>query len=353
MNKWYQKLREWLLNQLDLTHQPVVRVYDGYGEMGHMALMGHVLRQSPKPQHRFRKSFWRNALALVRLFFVKPLANAVVRVHWYGQVIETQTEKDGFFKLEWDSFRYLPEGWHEVRVSLIHARHEAMGVGNILIPHQTKYGFISDIDDTFLIAHSANMRKRLYLMLTKNARTRKPFEGVVRHYRLLAQSGTSMEAPNPFFYVSSSEWNLFYYIKEFIQNHQIPTGVLLLNQIKNSSQFLQTGQNNHDGKFFRISRLLVAFPDRQFVLLGDDTQRDPYIYLRVVKAFPGRIICAYLRHVGKYKKPEVTHLVHEMKVLGVSACYFTKSSEAIAHSVTMGLIEHQEINNDTGTNLHA
>ena len=37
---------------------------------------------------------------------------------------------------------------------------------------------------------------------------------MVKHYNMLASANTQKDVPNPFFYVSSSEWNLYYYLTE-------------------------------------------------------------------------------------------------------------------------------------------
>src|SRR4030095_6233864 len=135
----------------------------------------------------------------------------------------------------------LPQGWQEVTVKAKSGEMEiASSKGHIYIPYATQYGFISDIDDTFLISHSSNLRKRLFVLFTQNARSRKPFEGVVKHYQLLALSNTTADAPNPFFYVSSSEWNLYDYILEFTRVNGFPEGVFLLNRLKRFSQLLKT-----------------------------------------------------------------------------------------------------------------
>lgn len=336
-----------------MTNKPVVRVYHGFGDGTRIWLFGHVLQRSPLPQRKFKKGFWINAFAMVRLFFVKPLPNETVRLNWFGQIVEAKTEKDGFFKLEWSSKKALLPAWYDVTVMLDRPnRIQVVGTGKVLVPHNTDMGLISDIDDTFLISHATNLRKRLYLLLTKNARMRKPFEGASRHYRLLARESGHDAVWHPFFYVSSSEWNLYYYITEFMQRHDIPEGVLLLNQLKEAAALLKTGQTNHEGKFFRIARLLMEYPNRIFILLGDDTQRDPYIYLRVVHAFPNRIRCVYLRHVGKRKKPEIVHLTKEIQAQGVEVCYFNKSEEAIAHSKRVGLININFNQHEAGSGVY-
>ncbi|ULT45467.1 hypothetical protein KRR40_20705 [Niabella defluvii] len=60
-------------------------------------------------------------------------------------------------------------------------------------------------------------------MLTRNAHSRKPFDGVVAHYRALQLAQTTSDRPNPFFYVSSSEWNLYDFIKNLLTGTGCPT----------------------------------------------------------------------------------------------------------------------------------
>ena len=245
MSKEKRKINEWLLNKLHITRRPVVKVYNGYGDEDLLLVYGHVLRQSPLPKKKFKKNFWSNSMSLLRLFMVEPFRHMKLQLEWEGQMLETTTDTDGFFKFEWKSPSVPPPGWHNIKATVRSGKHAGTsGEGKVLVPYSTQYAFISDIDDTFLISHSSNLRKRLYVLFTKNARTRKPFEGAVRHYQLLAHANTTPESPNPFFYVSSSEWNLYEYIKEFCRFHQLPEGVFILNELKQWHQFIK----NRPGK---------------------------------------------------------------------------------------------------------
>ncbi|WP_276132084.1 App1 family protein [Polluticoccus soli] len=329
-----------LLNWLRINTDPIVKVYHGYGDDDAMLLYGHVFTTSPIPRKRYRNLIFSNTMALLRLFMAKPFAGAKVRVNWRGHITEAVTDTDGFFKLEWHTPTPAEKGWHPVRVDLISDVHEGVyGEGKMLIPHATQYAFISDVDDTFLVSHSSKMGKRLYVLFTKNARTRRPFEGVVRHYQLLAASNSGDGVTNPFFYVSSSEWNLYEYLKEFCRNNELPEGVFLLSQLKQWHELLKTGQTKHQGKFMRIARLLKEFPHQKFVLLGDDTQQDPYIYHSIVEAFPNQVLCVYLRHIRKSRKPAVESIIDDIRKHKVDVCYFEHSNEAILHSQKVGLIK--------------
>lgn len=343
-------LRTRVFKWLGITDEPFIKVYHGYGHENKLTIYGHVFRFGPLPRKRYSKSVIRNTFALLRLFWVKPFAGVTVEMKWMHRSYTACTDKDGFFKFEWQDDTLSKRGWHEVPVyAKVNEEVIDSATGRVYIPYETQYGFISDIDDTFLISHSANLRKRLFVLFTQNARSRKPFEGVVKHYQSLALSNTTPEAPNPFFYVSSSEWNLYDYILEFTRVNEIPEGVFLLNQLKQLGQLLKTGQNNHQTKFTRIVRILENYPKQRFVLLGDSSQHDPYIYQSIVEHFPKQIHAVYIRDVYEKNRQKVADVLNKIESSGVPCCFFKNSAEAALHSRKIGLISEKELVKELAT----
>jgi phosphatidate phosphatase APP1 len=273
---------------------------------------------------------------------VKPYIKVNLKLVWDGVTYQTTSEDDGFFKFEWTPANPLPAGWHPVKVHLDDPSSVIQPVeatGEFFIPYKYQYAFISDIDDTFLISHSSNLRKRLYVLFTKNARSRKPFEGVVNHYQLLASTGASRDTFNLFFYVSSSEWNLYDYLSEFFNYNRLPEGIFLLSQVKRIFQLLLTGKTKHEGKFIRIARILHVFPNQQFLLIGDNSQKDPVIYTTIAEKYPGRISAIYIRNVRPEKRSITSGLLAAVEPLGIHTCLFDHTSEARLHAQKTGLIE--------------
>jgi len=337
------RIRENLLKWLRLSDQPTVKVYHGFGHTKQLHVFGQVLALSPLPRKKYRKNIWTNSFALLRSFMVKPIPCALLRLKWKNIWVYANSEDDGFFKfdLEPDATKNVT-GWQEVQVEMVGDRNSekviAKGNGLIYFPPANRFGCISDIDDTFLISHSSHLLKRLYVLLTQNAHSRKPFEGVVRHYQLLSQAGSTPEKPNPFFYVSSSEWNLYDFIVEFARKNELPAGIYLLNQLKKFSQLLKTGQGKHSGKFTRIVRIMESFPQMRFILLGDSSQRDPYIYASIVEHFPQQVHAVYIRDIYKKNKKNVVEVLTKIEQAGIPCCFFSHSKEAILHSRKIGLI---------------
>jgi len=330
---WFRKK---IIRLFGLRYGPIVKVYDGYGDDDDMMVQGHVLRYGPRPLGKFRNNWIANTFALLRLFMVRPIADAPVLVEWQGEVRRTRTNKDGFFRLEWKPSSTIGPGWHPITVRLENGK--ASGEGRIFRPHGGQCAIISDIDDTFLISHSSNLRKRLFVLLTENAISRDPFENVVDHYRALAIGTGELAQPNPFFYVSSSEWNLYDYIKAFCKEHGVPDGILLLSPMKKLANIWRTGQGKHEAKGDRIERIMRSYPHHRYILLGDDTQQDPFIYANIVERLPARVSAVYLRRVRKGDKSEVEKCIARMRTTGVHICYFEHSREAIDHSRSIGSI---------------
>ncbi|WP_310395386.1 phosphatase domain-containing protein [Hymenobacter sp.] len=325
-----------ILAWLRLTRRPVLKLYRGFGSPTCVVVQGHAFRQSPLPRTRYRARFWTNAWGLLRLFAVRPWADAPVRVRLAGRTVGARTDADGFFRVEITPPAPLPPGWHPAAAELLDPATGAAlarGTAEAHVPYETPYAFISDIDDTFLVSHSATRYQRLWVLLSRNARSRAAFADVAAHYQWLAQAGAPAPGPpNAFFYVSSSEWNLYDFILEFAEHQRLPKGVYQLSQLKRLRQLLRTGQNKHATKLDRIVRVLEACPSQYFGLLGDDSQQDPGIYAAVVKRFPGRIKAVYVRQVHALGRPAAAGALAEIAAAGVATCYFEHSRDALLHS---------------------
>lgn len=339
----FQKLKVKIFHLFRLKNAPALRLYRGFSNGSKCFIYGHALSLSPLPRKKYRRFFIINSIALLRLFMVKTKQGAKIILFWNDREYETVTEKDGFFRFEWDCDPAILPGTYSVKAVWVkegsHNEILSSAESDIIVPAATSYAFISDIDDTFLISHSSNLRKRLFVLLTENAKSRRPFDGAVKHYRLLHGIDDATKEDNAFFYVSSSEWNLYNYIREFVLQNKLPDGIFLLNKIKTFSKLFSTGQSNHNGKFTRIVRIIEAFPKQQFVLLGDDSQMDPDIYASIVQHFPGSVYCVYIRRVGKPEKPSVRQRQEEIEKNGVHFFYFAHSEEAIQHSQSVGLAQ--------------
>lgn len=317
-----------------------IKLYHGYGHTHNLVLYGHAFKYRAKSTQNYSNNLFVNIRYLFRLFLLKPYPWAQVRLTFNDQVIRQDTEYDGFFKFEWNAGENISAGWHEVKAELLDDQGlvVAESTGDIYVPHITQYAFISDIDDTVMVSHSATIGRRLRELFIKNPRTRKTFKDVARHYQLLALSHTDASHPNPFFYVSSSEWNLYDYLVETFRFNKLPEGVFLLNQIKRWKNLIKTGKTGHEGKLIRVMRILDAFPNQKFVFFGDNSQQDPDIYSSIAIKYPKNIEAIYIRNIRPERASYTQDLLAKVAEEQIHTCMFTDSQEAIDHSVSIGLI---------------
>lgn len=317
-----------------------VKIYHGYGHAQNLVIYGHVFKFRAKSEQKYSNNLFVNIIYLLRLFILKPYPWAKVRLTFKDQVVYQTTEYDGFFKFEWKAEENVSAGWHQVKVELVDEKDEVLAAdtGDVYVPHITQYAFISDIDDTVMVSHSATIGRRLRELFIKNPHTRKTFPRAAAHYNLLALSHTDAAHPNPFFYVSSSEWNLYDYLVETFRFNKLPEGAFLLNQIKQWKNLLKTGKTGHEGKLLRVMRILDAFPNQQFVFFGDNSQHDPDIYATIAAKYPEHIAAVYIRNIRPARAGMTRETLKKVESQQIHTCLFTDSQEAIDHAISIGLI---------------
>ena len=320
--------------KLDIT------LYRGFVNDQELIVFGHVFNSWAPDKYEIDRKGYKHAKSMFKMFSINPIRNIKVTLHFKDLEVTTKTLDDGYFRFTIPFNEYLDSGWHKYAVS---CRVNGMGIieqGELLKPFKSKLGIISDIDDTFLISHTNNIFKKLYVILTRNINNRKIFNDVVPHYQALSRAGQEEEgAFNSFFYVSSSEWNLYEFILQFTRLHELPKAIIKLKKIKTGlGDFLFTGSGSHDHKFLKIKDIISFYPQLTYVLMGDDSQHDPFLYERVVKVFPQSVKAIYIRQTTRKKKKIVKETLANIEDLGVATCYFKDSHKAIKHSRKIGIL---------------
>ncbi|MGM0620407.1 MAG: App1 family protein [Bacteroidota bacterium] len=326
---------------------PKILPFKGYGNEKEAYIQGIVIEDKGllKPDDKLK--FWQNMLTTLKRFSGDEIAGVNVKATFQGQTQITETDEQGFFLFK---FRINEkEGrsvgdWFPVHFELldeiVEDQPETTATGYIrFIPQGNEHIIVSDIDDTVMVSHSTQTLKKLRLMLFKNAHTRAPFEGISFFYRTMAK-GTVTRVSHPFFYVSSSEWNLYDLLDDFFSYNQLPRGVFLLKKLEHSVlRFWKSGGGTHQHKFDKIKHLLRFYPNRTFILIGDSGQHDPEIYSRLALEFPGRIETIFIRKIRSRsflnKNEEFT-----AKLAGVQTGYFEvkNSHEAALIALRRGYI---------------
>lgn len=319
--------------------KPILQLYRGYANEQELIVMGHVFKRTY--DYDFEKKNFKNATSIINQYRIKTIKNHDVYLKCGNKEIHSKTLDDGYFKFCIPIEKEYDFGWMEYEVNIKYESEIITAKGSFIKPHDGNLGIISDIDDTFLVSHTKNIFKKIYILLFKNVNDRKVFKDVVPHYQALSSAGrNNKDEQNAFFYISSSEWNLYQFIVKFTKLHQLPRAVVLLKDIRRGiTDFFMSGRGDHNHKFEKIKHVLEFYPNLKYVLLGDDSQHDPILYERICKIFPVTVKAVYIRQTGTHKKDSTEAILKNLENLEVSVCYFKDSSEAIMHSKSIGIIK--------------
>lgn len=285
---------------------PKILPYRGYGNETDVFIQGRVIEGKGLAKPKDNQQIRQNILATLKRFASDEIPGVNVKAGFLNEKQIVTTDEMGFFyfhfHLPGKEKELLTKEWHTVHFSLpdeiVENQPQVYTTGEVrVISGKQSRIIVSDIDDTVMISHSTQTLRKLRLMLFKNAFTRLPFPGVARFYRSL-EAGKKKQENNPFFYVSSSEWNLYDLLEDFFSLNKLPKGVFLLRKLNYSIyKFWKPGDGNHEHKYVKIKSLLEFYPEQKFILIGDSGQKDPAIYSKIAFEFPGRIEAIYIRRI--------------------------------------------------------
>lgn len=347
----FRKAYAALKKKLGWLGQPILLPYRGFGNTQHIYVKGRVIEDNGLAQPGEDTSIWQNMLAMFKRYASSGISEVEVKAYFKGTKASAVTNENGFFIFEIalnGTPVYALNEWEEIAFEM-QAEYKGKtftqrATGEILFCHNKQFGVISDIDDTILISHSTDLRKKLRLMLLKNALTRLPFDGVKSFYRALSTGHESNECGNPIFYVSSSEWNLYDLLVNFCAHQQIPKGPFLLREVKiGVTKLWKSGQGNHNHKLDKIRRVLRFYPDMEFILIGDSGQHDAELYHQIAIECRGRVKTIYIRDVRRSRHDDVQAIAEQLRGEGVEMLLVKDTEEAAKHAVQKGFISAEEI----------
>ncbi len=160
---------------------------------------------------------------------------------------------------------------------------------------------VTDIDDTMMHSYIfRTLRKFRTLMFTKVEKRK----AVSDMQKLLHQFVKDGSYP---VYLSNSEQNLYPLIYRFLNHNAFPEGPMLLKKWRGLWQVLWNIKfpikNVH--KQGTLQDLITYFPDKKFILMGDNTQHDLSIYLEAAEKFPKHVRFIIIRKVVDREEDQV------------------------------------------------
>lgn len=325
------------------SHQPQhIAAYRGWGDATGVQMIGRVLAEKPEGGPGEADSWWDNLLNTYRRFESDEVPGQPLKVQFGTHVVDVVTDHEGYFQAALPGPARIESLWSNAAASLPDGT--LLTPQPVLLVHpEATIGVISDIDDTILHSGVTNWKTAAQLTFLHNARTRKPLKGVAKLYQAL-QAGADGKGQVPIFYVSSSPWNLYDLLEDFMELNAIPPGPTFLRDLgTDPGKFLKSAGHGH--KLERARELIQRFPNLRWVLLGDSGQADAELYTEAAREFGNRIVAIYIRDVdpeleSSYDRSVGAHF--ERVTDSMVPMLLAKDSRAIAeHAAQLGLIGPQ------------
>ena len=336
--------------------------YRGYGNRSRLLVHGRVIESRNIAAATDADSLWRNLVNTYKRIDSDPLPRARVQVRLGDHEREVVADEEGFFR-EWLDLATPLDGddqWREADVRLQRpvrdGEKEIESKAPIRVTTGTEtFGVISDLDDTVIQSRITSFLQAVRTVMLGNARTRLPFPGVAAFYQALERGGDGKRR-NPIFYVSSSPWNIHDVIADFMDIQRIPAGPIHLRDWDIDLDALTSNRLKRHKEPI-IKEILELFPSLPFILIGDDSQKDPEIYRSIIDQFPGRILAIYIRNVRAEpeRSASVQALAKEVLAAGSTLILADDTFAAAQHASEQGWIEassldavHEEKRADEG-----
>jgi phosphatidate phosphatase APP1 len=337
---WFDSLSWGLRRRFGRLGPLQVVAYRGYGTRERLVVRGRVLEASVLERSLPDDSRLRSFRRMLRRFNSAEVPEVTVRALLGESVASGATDDEGYFELPLSpsTASSATQSWHEAEIEItdcpVRGLTPARATAELrVLGPNVELGVVSDIDDTILQTHVTQKLRMIWVTLSGSAFTRMPFEGTSELYRAL-EAGASGHADNPVFYVSKSPWNLYDFLVDFMDFHQLPRGPLLLRDIG----LREAPPLDHKSEALR--QLLDTYPELPFVLIGDSGERDPDIYLETAARYPGRIRAIYIRDLGDKRTTEAHKeaLSRTATELGVELLWMAHASVALRHLSRLGLV---------------
>lgn len=320
-----------------------IAAYQGYADATGVRVSGRVLANRASGGPLDDHGWWDNLVNTWHRWESDEVPGAVVQLRFRDQEQRVIADEEGYYEAKFE----FPEADHdgllwleaEARAGVDGA--EVRAIHDVLVPpRNAAFGIISDLDDTVVHTGITSLLLAAKLTFLENAKTRKPLDGVAKLYEAL-QQGKAGKRSNPIFYISSSPWNLYDLLVDFLRLNEIPPGPLLLRDLGlDATKFIK--EKGHGHKQQKALGLLEAYPDLPFVLIGDSGQEDPGIYAEIAGQHPGRILAIYIRDVDPDKESIFDNAVHKARdradALGVPMILAKDSLMISEHAQRIGLI---------------
>lgn len=306
--------------------------------------------EAPELPGDSRIPYWEVAQANLRRHAALRIVGVEVELRIGKHSAKEITDNHGFatFSLPVPALRV---GWHDAYAvtTPIEGGESASGTGKVIKPaRNASFMVISDIDDTILLTGLTEGLAMVGRTLLREADQRTAIAGMSSLYRGLSRGVTNRAGkrkPAPaFFYVSTGSWSFYPMLQEFVRLRAFPQGPMFLTDWGPTERYLRRSGAEH--KRTAIRRLLGAYPNMQFILIGDSGQRDPLTYEEVAREHPGRVKLIIIRQVGAdndQRNREVREREASLRAEGIPLHLVPDASHAAELAHALGLCDRDTL----------
>jgi len=332
-----------LLSPSSAVRKVRMLAYAGYRNAREVRVSGRIVRYDDPLDGG--EGLVSRARAMMAIYNSHEVPGVTVRCEGYGRSVDVISDEEGYASFAIPIDRPLPATteWEAVRFSTPGRAAQAASVEVPILAPGTDdhWGIISDIDDTVIETGATNFVKNWRRVLVERPGDRLAVPGAASLYGTIA--GNHAAPTRPFFYVSSSPWNLYGFLAEFMELNRIPHGPMFLKDLGiDPAKFIKTGHDTH--KLEAIRTVLAFYPDHRFLLIGDNGQMDVEIYAEAVKTYPDRIAAVFIRDVsGNCADGLKAERLAEMTRAGVKTFCAAEFGDAVALLRELGLEHPAEV----------
>lgn len=270
---------------------PELVPYTGYGSTNTVRILAravmvdpHSTPVDPTAEERLEESQrgWRQ-------FISTHVAMLPITITAGSTTINTTTTRNGYVDVTVHGHGLEP-GWQQVTITAVSG--DSVEVPVYIVPPGTKYGLISDIDDTVIVTYLPRAFIAAWNSFVKHTAARQPVPGMAPLYNELLRRHPGM----PVVYLSTGAWNVVTTMTRFLKRHGYPVGPMLMTDWgPTNTGWFRSGQEH---KRTQLRRLAIEFPDIQWFLVGDDGQHDPMIYREMAREHPEHVGAVLIRELN-------------------------------------------------------
>lgn len=270
---------------------PELVPYTGYGSTEFVRVLARAVMVDPNntPKDPTAEERLEESQRGWRQFVSTHVAMLPITITAGNTTIQTSTTRNGYVDVIVRDHGLEP-GWQNVSITAISG--DSVDVPVYIVAPGTKFGLISDIDDTVIVTYLPRAFIAAWNSFVKHTSTRQPVPGMADLYNELLRRHPGM----PVMYISTGAWNVVTTMTRFLKRHGYPVGPMLMTDWgPTNTGWFRSGQEH---KRTQLRRLAIEFPEIEWFLVGDDGQHDPMIYREMAREHPEHVRAVLIRELN-------------------------------------------------------